>query len=195
MGRDGHPPDRRDLLDQGRLDPVSAHGIGGRAANSTDCSQNLDSLLRRVDLRRRHQGLRRGPLHAQLLQRVRHLRPRHEARRSSRDVHAGTVTPTRTSDAPSGHASTSTAIRYQDARTQRDNIAWQAPKEKYTLAGRVERALGRHPQGPAAQRGQAGRLFEPGRHDGPGGRPHGPDHHLGRDAQVELPVLPEHRHA
>ena len=24
--------------------PVTAHGIGGRAANSTDCSQNLDSL-------------------------------------------------------------------------------------------------------------------------------------------------------
>ncbi|MCY3022955.1 MAG: Gfo/Idh/MocA family oxidoreductase [Planctomycetota bacterium] len=24
--------------------PVSAHGVGGRAANSTDCSQNLDSL-------------------------------------------------------------------------------------------------------------------------------------------------------
>ena len=37
--------------------PVAAHGICGRAANSTDCSQNPDSLLGGVDIRRRSQSL------------------------------------------------------------------------------------------------------------------------------------------
>ena len=44
VGGDGHPPDRRDLLAQGRPLSRRAHGICGRAANSRDLSQSLDSF-------------------------------------------------------------------------------------------------------------------------------------------------------
>ncbi len=65
------------LLAQGRLS-----GHGPRRRRPRGRQQRLQPeprlLLDRVDLRRRRQGLRRGALHSQVLQRIRHVRPRYQ---------------------------------------------------------------------------------------------------------------------
>ena len=94
--------------------PVAAHGVGGRAANSTGLQPEPRQLLDRVHLRRRHQGAGDRPLHAQLLQRVRHLRPRHEVR--------GAVL--------RQHPRADGAHLQGPARSPADNIAWKPRPEK-----------------------------------------------------------------
>ena len=95
--------------------PVSAHGIGGRAANSTDCSQNLDSFSIEWTF----------PDGTKAYDVVRYLPGCHNefdtfihgtkcAAQFSGNIHAGTV-----------HT-------YKDQRCSADNIDWKAPKEEIT---------------------------------------------------------------
>jgi len=95
--------------------PVAAHGIGGRIANSTDHSQNLDSYSVEWTF----------PDGTKAYDVVRYISGCHNefdtfvhgskcAAQFSGDIHAGTV-----------HT-------YKDQRCEPGNIAWEAPKEKYT---------------------------------------------------------------
>ncbi len=95
--------------------PVTAHGVGGRAANSTDCSQNLDSFSAEWTF----------PDGTKATDVVRYLRGCHNefatyihgtkcAAQFSGNIHAGTVR------------------IYKDQRIDGDNIAWEAPKEQFT---------------------------------------------------------------
>jgi predicted dehydrogenase len=95
--------------------PVAAHGIGGRIANSTDHSQNLDSYSVEWTF----------PDGTKAYDVVRYINKCHNefdtfvhgtkcAAQFSGDIHAGTV-----------HT-------YKDQRCEPGNIAWKAPKEKYT---------------------------------------------------------------
>jgi len=94
-------------------------GLGGRQAGSKDCSQNLDSYAIEY-LSRRHQGPGQRPLLSQVLQRVRHLPPRHEVRRPVLgNIHA-----------PEVHL-------YKDQRIAPDNVQWSRKRSNSSLAGRV----------------------------------------------------------
>ena len=95
--------------------PVTAHGIGGRIANSSDHSQNLDSYSVEWTF----------PDGTKAYDVVRYISGCHNefdtfvhgtkcAAQFSGEVHAGTV-----------HT-------YKDQRCAPDNIAWQAPKEQYS---------------------------------------------------------------
>jgi predicted dehydrogenase len=95
--------------------PVTAHGIGGRIANSTDHSQNLDSYSVEWTF----------PDGTKAYDVVRYINGCHNefdtfvhgtkcAAQFSGDIHAGTV-----------HT-------YKDQRCAPDNITWKAPKEKCT---------------------------------------------------------------
>ncbi len=95
--------------------PVTAHGTGGRAANSTDCSQNLDSLniewtfadgTKAVDV-------------------VRWLPKCHEE-------FATFIHGTKCAAQFSGPHHLGTVHTYKDQRCTPDNIAWRAPKEQFT---------------------------------------------------------------
>jgi len=93
--------------------PVTAHGIGGRVANSTDRSQNLDSYSVEwtfPDGTKAYDVVRYiGNCHNQFDTFVHGTKC---AAQFSGNVHAGTV-----------HT-------YKDQRCEQDNIAWRAPKEQ-----------------------------------------------------------------
>ncbi|MDQ3621336.1 MAG: gfo/Idh/MocA family oxidoreductase, partial [Verrucomicrobiota bacterium] len=95
--------------------PVSAHGIGGRVANSTDCSQNLDSFSVEwtfADGTRAHDVVRYIPkCHSEF---ATYIHGTKRAAQFSGNIHAGTV-----------HT-------YKDQRCSPDNIDWAAPKEEIT---------------------------------------------------------------
>ena len=95
--------------------PVTAHGIGGRNAKSTDHSQNLDSYSVEwtfPDGTKAYDVVRYiGNCHNEFDTFVHGTKC---AAQFSGDVHAGTV-----------HT-------YKDQRCAADNIAWKAPKEQYT---------------------------------------------------------------
>lgn len=95
--------------------PVSAHGIGGRVANSTDRSQNLDSFSVEwtfADGAKAHDVVRYIPkCHTEFATYVHGTK---RAAQFSGSGHAGTV-----------HI-------YKDQRCERDNIEWAAPKEDVT---------------------------------------------------------------
>jgi len=95
--------------------PVSAHGVGGRAVNNTDCSQNLDSFsiewtfadgTKATDVVRYIPGC-----HNEFATYVHGTKC---AAQFSGTTHAGTVQ------------------TYRDQRIARDNIAWKAPKERFS---------------------------------------------------------------
>jgi predicted dehydrogenase len=95
--------------------PVQAHGIGGRAADSSDCSQNLDSFAiewtfadgtKATDVVRYVAGC-----HNEFATYVHGTKC---AAQFSGNIHAGTVQ------------------RYRDQRIAKDNIDWKAPAEKLT---------------------------------------------------------------
>lgn len=92
--------------------PVTAHGIGGRAANSTDCSQNLDSLAIEwtfADGTKATDVVRWLPnCHPDF---ATYLHGTRCAAQFSGNIHEGTV-----------HT-------YKDQRCRPDNIAWRAPQE------------------------------------------------------------------
>ena len=92
--------------------PVEAHGVGGRAANSTDCSQNLDSFSAEwtfADGTKATDVVRYLPnCHNEFATYVHGTKC---AAQFSGNIHAGTVR------------------IYKDQRIDDDNIAWEAPKE------------------------------------------------------------------
>jgi predicted dehydrogenase len=95
--------------------PVSAHGIGGRIANSTDRSQNLDSMSIEwtfADGTKATDCMRwlGGHCHAEFATYVHGTKC---AAQFSGQTHRGTVR------------------IYKDQRIHDDNIAWEAPEEKY----------------------------------------------------------------
>lgn len=95
--------------------PVTAHGIGGRAANSTDCSQNLDSFSVEWtfgDGAKAYDVVRYIPNCYDEF--ATYIHGTKKAAQFSGNVHAGTV-----------HI-------YKDQRCHRDNIEWAAPKEELT---------------------------------------------------------------
>jgi predicted dehydrogenase len=95
--------------------PVSAHGIGGRAANSTDRSQNLDSFSIEwtfPDGTKAYDVVRYIPrCHREFATWVHGTR---RAAQFSGNVHAGTVQ------------------TYKDQRIAREHVVWKAPKEPCT---------------------------------------------------------------
>ena len=92
--------------------PVAAHGIGGRAANSTDCSQNLDSFSIEwtfPDGTKAYDVVRYIPkCHREFATWVHGTQC---AAQFSGNVHAGTVQV------------------YKDQRIAKDHVTWRAPKE------------------------------------------------------------------
>lgn len=95
--------------------PVTAHGIGGRVANSKDCSQNLDSFSAEwtfADGAKAYDVVRYIPkCHPDFATYVHGTK---RAAQFSGNIHAGTVR------------------IYKDQRISRDNILWEAPKEELT---------------------------------------------------------------
>ena len=95
--------------------PVQAHGIGGRVAGSTDCSQNLDSFAIEwtfADGTKATDVVRYVPgCHNEF---VTYVHGTKCAAQFSGAIHVGEV------------------HRYRDQRIAKDNIAWKAPAEKLT---------------------------------------------------------------
>ena len=96
--------------------PVSAHGIGGRAANSTDCSQNLDSFSVEWTFA---DGTKAYDV-------VRYLPNCHN--QFDTFIHG-----TKCAAQFSGPIHASIVHTYKDQRCAPDNIAWEAEKEPITL--------------------------------------------------------------
>lgn len=95
--------------------PVSAHGVGGRVADSTDCSQNLDSFSAEWTF----------PDGAKAYDVVRYIPKCH-------DEFATFIHGTKRAAQFSGNIHAATVRTYKDQRISRDNIAWEAPKEELT---------------------------------------------------------------
>ena len=158
--------------------PVSAHGVGGRAANSTDRSQNWDSFSVEWTF----------PDGTKAYHVVRYLS-------NCYDEFSTFVHGTKCAAQFSGNIHAGTVHTYKDQRVQPGQHRLESPRGTgNALAGGMECHVGRDPQRPAAQRGQAGRHVESGRHDGPGRDAYRPTGDLGPGHGVELPMVPEHRH-
>ena len=95
--------------------PISAHGIGGRAADSADCGQNLDSFSVEYTFA---DGTKATDV-------VRYLSDCHTD--FSTYIHG-----TKCAAQFSGAIHAATVHTYKDQRCTPDNIAWKAPKEPYT---------------------------------------------------------------
>lgn len=95
--------------------PVTAHAIAGRAPNSKDCSQNLDSFTIEWTF----------PDGAKALHVVRWLPNCH-------NEFATYIHGTKCAAQFSGPSHVGTVHRYKDQRCAPDNIAWRAPKEVTT---------------------------------------------------------------
>ena len=95
--------------------PVAAHGVGGRAADNADCSQNLDSYgveLTFADGTKATMTVRYIP--------------------KCYDHFATYVHGTRCAAQFSGNIHAGTVQTYKDQRIDKTNIAWKAPKEPHT---------------------------------------------------------------
>jgi predicted dehydrogenase len=95
--------------------PVSAHGIGGRAANSTDCGQNLDSFTIEWTF----------PDGTKAFDVVRWLPNCH-------NEFATYIHGTKCAAQFSGPVHEGIVHTYKDQRCAPDNVAWRAPKEMIT---------------------------------------------------------------
>lgn len=95
--------------------PVSAHGVGGRVADSLDCSQNLDSFSAEWTF----------PDGTKAYDVVRYIPKCH-------DEFATYIHGTKRAAQFSGNIHAATVRTYKDQRISRDNIAWEAPKEELT---------------------------------------------------------------
>ena len=158
--------------------PVSAHGVGGRAANSTDCGQNLDSFAAEWTFA---DGTKATDV-------VRYIP-------GCFNEFATFIHGTKCAAQFSGTIHAADGADLQGPADRQGQHRLEGPRGNlHFLAGRMEGALGQHPQRQAAQRGQTGGRVEPGRHHGPGGDSLGQGDHVGRGDGLELPVLPGHRH-
>lgn len=95
--------------------PVSAHAVAGRAPNSPDCSQNLDSFAVEWTF----------PNGAKGIHTVRWLPNCHTE-------FATYLHGTRCAAQFSGWSHVGTVHLYKDQRCSSDNIAWRAPRERFT---------------------------------------------------------------
>ena len=95
--------------------PVAAHGVGGRVANSTDCSQNLDSYAVEFTF----------PDGARATMVVRYIP-------GCYNEFATYVHGTKCAAQFSGGGHAGTVRTYKDQRIADDRIAWQAPKERFS---------------------------------------------------------------
>ena len=95
--------------------PVTAHGVGGRAAGSTDCSQNLDSFSAEWTF----------PNGSKAYDTVRYI-PKTYAEFATY-VHG-----TKCAAQFSGNIHAGTVRIFKDQRCTPDNVAWAAPQEKNT---------------------------------------------------------------
>jgi predicted dehydrogenase len=95
--------------------PVSAHGVGGRAANSKDCSQNLDSFNVEWTF----------PNGSKAYHTVRYI-PKCE------DSFVTYVHGTKKAAMFSGNIHAGTVETYKDQRIGREHVEWRAPKEELT---------------------------------------------------------------
>ena len=95
--------------------PVAAHGVGGRVAGSTDCSQNLDSFSAEWTFADGTKGY----------DVVRYIPGCH-------DEFATYIHGTKRAAQFSGNIHAATVRTYKDQRIARDNLAWEAPKEEIT---------------------------------------------------------------
>ena len=155
--------------------PVAAHGVGGRVAHSTDCSQNLDSYSIEYTFADGAKALVTGRYIPNCFNDfITYVHGTKCAAQFSGNVHA-----------PSSQI-------YKDQRIADNNVAWK-PKREQVNPWQAEWnvLLERHPQRSAAQRGPPGGAVEPGGHHGPGGRAYRKGHHLGRDDGLEVQVLHE----
>jgi predicted dehydrogenase len=95
--------------------PVTAHGVGGRAADNVDCSQNLDSFSIEwtfPDGAKAYDVVRYNPKCYEEF--ATYVHGTKKAAQFSGNIHAGTI-----------HT-------YKDQRCERNNIEWEAPKEEIT---------------------------------------------------------------
>ncbi len=179
--------------------PVSAHGVGGRAANNVDCSQNLDSFSIEwtfPDGTKAYDVVRYIP---RCYEEFNTLSTALAAPAVLRQYPCRDVSHLQGPALHSGQGDRQVRSRFlaiqvlaRAAQRRRQHRLAGSAGEDHALAGRVGRALGCNPPRSAA-RGQAGRAVEPGRHHGPGRRAFRQGHHLGRGDGLELPVLPGHR--
>ena len=95
--------------------PVAAHGIGGRAANSTDCSQNLDSFSIEWTF----------PDGTKATDAVRYIPNCH-------NEFATYIHGTQCAAQFSGTTHAGTVRTYKDQRITNDNIAWKAKPERFS---------------------------------------------------------------
>ena len=95
--------------------PVSAHGVGGRVANSTDCSQNLDSFAAEWTF----------PDGTKATDVVRYTP-------NCYNEFATFIHGTKCAAQFSGNGHAGTCQIYKDQRIHHDNIVWKAPKETIT---------------------------------------------------------------
>jgi predicted dehydrogenase len=95
--------------------PVAAHGVGGRVADSTDYSQNLDSFSAEWTFA---DGTKAYDV-------VRYIPRCH-------DEFATYIHGTKCAAQFSGNIHAATVRTYKDQRITRENIAWEAPREETT---------------------------------------------------------------
>ena len=95
--------------------PASAHGVGGRAPGSTDCSQNLDSFSAEWTF----------PDGTRAFDVVRYIPGCH-------DEFATYIHGTRRAAQFSGNIHAGTVRIYKDQRIRRENVEWEAPPELKT---------------------------------------------------------------
>ena len=107
------PSDRRVLLDQGRL-ADRRDGVGGRRADSDDCSQNLDSYAIEYSFADGSRALVEGRYVANCF-----------------NDFATFVQGTKCAAQFSGNVHAPTVQVYKDQRMADNNIAWRPPRERY----------------------------------------------------------------
>ena len=157
--------------------PVAAHGVGGRVAGSTDCSQNLDSYSIEYTFADGTKALVTGRYIPNCFNDfVTYVHGTKCAAQFSGNIHAPT------------------SQIYKDQRIAADNVAWKPPREKVNpwqaewnvLLDAIRNDRPHNEARRAALSNLAAIMGRAAVHTGQ-------DHHLGRGDGLEVPVLPERR--
>ena len=156
--------------------PVAAHGIGGRVANSGDCSQNFESYSVEYTFADGTKALATGRYIPNCFNDfITFVHGTKCARSSPATSTHRRCTPTRTSGLPP-------ATLPGNRPMKRSVLTWPSG-----VRARCDS------QRPAAQRGAACGLVEPCRHHGASGRAHREGRYLGQDDGLDVSVLPAGR--
>ena len=155
--------------------PVRRTASAGGSPTAADCGQNLDSYSVEYTFADGTKAMADGPYIPNCF-----------------NDFATFVHGTKCAGQFSGNVHAPTVHICKDQRIAADNIAWKPegePLSPYHVEWKELSArsatIGR------TTRPAACGADEPGRHHGPGGRPHRQRYHLGRDDGLEVPVLPE----